>query len=760
MKRLDSHLGWLLALVLVPTACLTPPPAKGPSTAEGSSAAGTSPITTSPYTWKNVEILGGGFVTGIIFSGSVKGLAYARTDIGGAYRIDPGSERWLPITDWIGRDDSNALGIESLALDPTNPDVVYLATGTYTKSWAGTGAMLRSADRGKTWDVAPLTIKLGGNEWGRHCGERLAVDPNQPSRVFFGSRQDGLLVSEDAGKSWDQRPGLPQGTGNDPIGITVILFDKKSGQPGTPTPVVYAAADNSEGSVFVSRDAGKTWTILPGQPKGFLACHVELDPGGKLFASYGNAPGPNDVTDGAVYVLDPKANTATNITPLRPSAEDTFGYAGLSLDPSSPGTLVVTTIDRWTKKDNIFRTTDGGKTWAAFGQSSQFNVNGAEWYKLHRPTVDVPGWLGDFDIDPFDPEHATFVTGAGVWRTRNLRKADSKEPVEFRFSNQGLEETATITLLSPRVGAPLLSGLGDICGLRHEDLFRTPSYGAYDPPCQNGTGLDFAELKPELMVRTGTVWWFAPDPKPHGSLSSDGGMTWQGFPKEPAGAERGGTVAMTADGSSIVWIMKANAPAYSRDRGQTWQKVQGLRSSNPLPDWTSMDLQPAADRVDPKQVTVYDAMEGTLYVSRDGGASFSKGSDALPTLADYQLNMADIEAVPGFSGHLWLSTGKELYRSTDGGKSVDALDSVQESYGVGLGKAAPGTMYPTLFIAGKVAETKGLFRSIDQGETWERINDDAHQYGNVTVVEGDPRVFGRVYIGATGRGVVVGEPTQ
>ena len=42
-----------------------------------------------PYVWKNVQMVGGGFVDGIIFHPTAKGVRYARTDMGGAYRLTP-----------------------------------------------------------------------------------------------------------------------------------------------------------------------------------------------------------------------------------------------------------------------------------------------------------------------------------------------------------------------------------------------------------------------------------------------------------------------------------------------------------------------------------------------------------------------------------------------------------------------------------------------------------------------------------------------
>ena len=82
------------------------------------------------YTWKNVKIGGGGgFVPGIIFNPSQKGLAYARTDIGGAYKLNA-DDTWTPLLDFVGNANWNYWGVDALATDPVDPDRLYLV-GSY-----------------------------------------------------------------------------------------------------------------------------------------------------------------------------------------------------------------------------------------------------------------------------------------------------------------------------------------------------------------------------------------------------------------------------------------------------------------------------------------------------------------------------------------------------------------------------------------------------------------------------------------------------
>src|SRR5262245_57465847 len=118
--------------------------AAGPALAQGS------------YTWRNVVIKGGGFVTGIEFHPTAPGVAYARTDVGGAYRWNAATNSWVPLLDWLGRDIAHYMGVDAIAVDPSDANRVYVVGGQYTQDWAGFAAVLRSADRGATFQVTSL----------------------------------------------------------------------------------------------------------------------------------------------------------------------------------------------------------------------------------------------------------------------------------------------------------------------------------------------------------------------------------------------------------------------------------------------------------------------------------------------------------------------------------------------------------------------------------------------------------------------------
>lgn len=97
------------------------------------------------YVWRNVKVGGGGFVPDIVFNPVERGLAYLRSDMGGAYRWDAVANTWIPLQD--ANPNPNYRGVESIVPDPVDPNVLYAAVGTYHREPA---AILRSANRGKT----------------------------------------------------------------------------------------------------------------------------------------------------------------------------------------------------------------------------------------------------------------------------------------------------------------------------------------------------------------------------------------------------------------------------------------------------------------------------------------------------------------------------------------------------------------------------------------------------------------------------------
>jgi len=719
--------------------------------------AGLAPPPSDPYQFHNVVIGGGGFVTGIVFSPAEKGLVYLRTDVGGAYRKDARSKAWVPLLDWANQTDWNLYGVESLATDPLDAHRVYIAAGTYTNPTTPNGEILRSVDRGDTWERTPLPFKLGGNESGRNNGERLAVDPNDGRMLFFGTRASGLWRSGDYGTTWDRvvafpdydealpAPTNPRWRAPQKVGINIVFFDPRSGRRGAPTPVLYAAVSTPNASLFRSTDSGATWNPLLGQPLGLRPTRAALSTTGVLFVSYGNAAGPNGMTDGAVWKCDTFSGAWTEITPEKPGPGHAFGYGSVAVDPRHPDTVLAGTWSHGNPFDEIFRSTDGGRTWTALLGQAQWDHAPAPYTKTM-----THHWLADLEIDPFDSDHAIFPTGYGIWVTHDLGVADHGRPTLWSFEDQGIEETVPLSLVSPPAGCHLLSGLGDIDGMRHNDFRVSPSAGRFGTPAFKNTGrLAFAWNHPEIVVRSGNTY--------HNDLvtagySKDGGVTWKAFAGEPPGTigaywRGAGPIAVSADGKTVVWSPTGVAPHLTEDWGATWFPCVGC----------SVNLAVAADTVNPSKFYAYDTEAGTLVMSTDRARSFRATAGGLPVVKGrFDPALGKLSTVPGRESELWVIAGGVLLNSHDGGLTLRPLPNVSASQ-IGFGKEAPGRSFPALFLVGKVSGTEGIFLSDDYGSTWLRINDARHGYGSIGVITGDPRIFGRVYIGTFGRGIIYGD---
>ena len=714
-----------------------------------------------PYTWHNVVIGGGGFVTGIIFHPHQKNLVYARTDVGGAYRWDSTALRWIPITDWVGEQDVNLTGIESIALDPSDSNRVYLAAGTYSRSEA---AILRSEDQGRTFKRTDVSFRMGGNESGRFNGERLAVDPNLGDILFFGSRRDGLWKSPDRGVTWQKVGGFQTiadgepapvsstttnsrfrfGFWQQPVGIVCVRFDPSSGRTGSATRGIYAAVSTTGTNFYHSTDCGATWTPVAGQPVGLRPNHAVMAPDGMLYLTYGKEPGPNTMSDGAVWKFEPRGGVWRNITPApSPDEDQPFGYGAVTVDAQHPSTVMVTTFAHWHPHDEIYRSTNGGSSWR------QLWNDDTKWDYSSAPYTEsrTPHWMGTIEINPFNPDQVLFTTGFGIWSCVNVTEADAGRPTRWVFLDNGLEETVPLALISPPSGAHLVSGVGDIDGFRHEDVNVSPSGTFAGPTYGNTEDLAFAANRPEIIVRTGTGR-NRRGTESRGACSLDGGRTWEAFAAEPPGTGGAGSIAISANGKTIVWTPRRSAPYYSEDQGAKWISCAGLDAG----------LRVVADPVNAARFYAYDSHVGTLLATTNVAAGFSRVQASGAGFGGSGGDGATLEAAPGREADLWLGfRSGGLFHSTDGGLSFTKIAGVDEAQSLGFGKAAVPGEYPALYLCGRINQVTALFRSDDAGRSWHRINDDQHQYGWISHVTGDPRIYGRVYFATSGRGIIYGD---
>ncbi|WP_407353130.1 cellulase [Luteimonas sp. R10] len=707
----------------------------------------------APYRWRNVAIGGGGFVTGLVFHPSEEGLLYARTDVGGAYRWEAAERHWIPLTDWIGHEDANLTGIESLALDPSDPERLYLAAGTYTHERAGNGAILRSADRGATFERSDLPFKLGGNELGRGNGERLAVDPNDGRVLLLGSRAHGLWRSADRGASWnkvDAFPALAESQAataentwrRQHIGVVFVAFDPDSGKAGAPTPWLYAGVSTREASLYASEDGGASWRALPGQPTGLRPNHMVRDARGDWLVSYGDEPGPDAMHDGALWRYSPADGSWTEITPAPQSTDtegDGFGWGAVAADPRDPDTIVATTFGRFGPHDDVFRSTDGGETWQPVFPRSEFDHSAWPW-----TAQATPHWMADIEIDPFDPDRVWFVTGYGLWASHDMTAFERGDTVHWRFEDAGLEETVPLALVSPPQGPHLISGLGDIDGFVHDDLDRTTVQFAAPPRYSNTESLAFAGQAPQVMVRSGHLH----DPRDGvvlAAYSRDGGRSWTMFAGEPPQGEGAGHIAVAADGERVIWRPRNAGHWRSDDFGKRWQRVEGL------PDTVVVE----ADRVDAARWYGFDPASGRFYVSDGGGAGFKEAARATGEAGERA--RPQLRPAPGHAGLVYVAASRHGLLRWNAGR-LERLPDVGDARAIGLGKPKDGSETPTLFLFGEVRGEFGLYRSDDDGRRWLRIDDDAHRFGSLRSVAGDPRLYGRVYLATGGRGILYGDP--
>jgi hypothetical protein len=733
---------------------------------------------------------GGGYVPGVIYHPTVANLRYARTDVAGVYRWDNGNSMWTALTDGFGRPDGSNEGAESMALDPTNANKVYMTTSMSVSY--GNGRFYYSSNQGNSWNYVGLPFPVGSNNQGRAIGERLMVDPNLPSTLFYASRTAGLWKSTNYGMNWSQLASLSpyvmtanditSSNGGSPVGVEFVVFDTTVPTTGftptgNPTQTIYVGiAPDYKGLaglssyLYKSTDGGATWTAVT-TPSAVTSAigsnqvhipHLARAADGMFYVPFTTGSGPGSSAPSFLYKFDGK-----NWTQLISSGSGYYGgIGGLSVYGTGSTTKIAFGVsDTWGDAgwvQIVMRSADGGQTWAEIGRSG--DSNGSHNYHDASGTTGAAspsywGWIDDLKIDPFNPNHVSYVTGGGVWSTS---EAFSTSTPHWTVDVNGIEEMVNLDMMAPPPGASyiLASGHGDTGIYVHTSLTaaptRSPNVGA-SPLWSggNGTGIDMAWNNPAYIAAVGTFT------TSKGAYSTDSGVTWTNFPTLPPSASASGDeskVAVTADGSNVIWAVAGKVPYYTTNNGASW-----TATNLPTP---AVAYHIAADRKNPLKVYAYEhggnwwypANSGKFYYSKDGGHTFTASSQTWNPNGN---GMTDLAVNPFTEGDVWLADANNLWHSVDSGATWTKLTAmatvgaeftnVHGAIKVALGVPAAGSAYSAaIYLVGTINGKDGVYRSDDQGITWIRIDDDNHRYGGVARIVADTSVYGRVFLAGRG----------
>jgi hypothetical protein len=316
--------------------------------------------------------------------------------------------------------------VNAVAVDPSNPKIIYMAggrgTGLETYSSAG---VLGTTDGGATWTplVNGLTDSSGN---AASVVNSLWIDPNNPSVLLAATEYDGIFRTSNAGSSW-----------------TNVYRRAQATQFATFGPSLFASDD---AGILTSSDDGKTWSVqLAGSKKQHPTAiySVQGSSGSALYAG---------MSDGYIYRFGNSKWTKVGRLPFTKNT----GTAGssrmvhqIAVDPFAPSTLYVSSNDgSWDQ--NLFASTDGGKTWVAVLKNSYYGyglgTQAIAFSQVHQHRLYV-GADGAFYYITGDGSANPPVNGAANLKIIDLRNiwasANGADDACWIASDQGLDYAPT-----------------------------------------------------------------------------------------------------------------------------------------------------------------------------------------------------------------------------------------------------------------------------------------------------------------------------
>ena len=731
------------------------------------------------YTWKNVPIGGGGYITGMVIHPLDADRRYYRTDVGGAYRYDPASGTMIQM---ISSELRDYYSVEGIGLHPTNTSELYLAVGRGCRT---TSAILKSTDGGLSF--TPLSINypngvpalsFAGNG-GRNCpggddlyrqGNPIAINPHNTSQLYVGSRSNGLYIINLNTLSATQIAHSEIPHNNNQVNIRSIEFH--------PTQNYVYIAYPEHGFY-----RGETDVFPPDFQRYTTNGLTEaMDISISKNADYLVVACLHQGVAKATNITGNMSWSSMNIPTANPLPGD--GYLVASCSPHDNN--VILTIDgEFRYIDNLLISTNSGNSWSTISseefphnpEDNLFTYNeliGSHVAEIAFDSEDansihITGWFTSFQCNNFTPN------GNLIWHNRE---------------SLGHEEIVTTDIISFPTNNPgnnLLIGSADHTPFIFDDRIEEgdifPEHDiketftnstqvnetATADYCESNSNHIIACLTKDQGNNLGEIY-----------KSEDGGQTWS---LTNYNDDNKGIVALASVDTDNHIVLNEDRLLYTTNNGASYQEPANNfgrydRCNNNI-NYTCLgatDFGPgksinsiftgfrgiSADRNHDCVFYYVDWDNGDFSISTDKGERWCMISSDLPA-ASNNFERSRLNSIPGHPGHLWINIDNRLFRSVNYGVNWTESTNIPNGHRVrafSFGKGIPGTSYEALYIFTEIGEFEDqIYRSDDQGATWIQITDHAEGelWGSVKLLEGDRNVPGRVYATISGQGVLYGD---
>lgn len=303
--------------------------------------------------------------------------------------------------------------IVSIALHPTNKDIIYVATNE---------SIYKTRDGGKTWERMATDLST-------YRVLSLAIDPLHPATVYAGTMMDAVYKSPDGGQHWmAYNAGLKEHISV----VNQFVFDPRDPE------IIYAATTVG---VFRSTNGGRMWEErMQGMKEVHIVVTLAIDPKRPHILYAGTTGGAYKSTDGTASWH--KVNNGL-IPPEVLDASLALGVNTLVIDPEQTDTVYAGTTK------GLFKTTDGAASWHRIGQSL------ADQY------------ISSLLIDPVNPRILYAGGRAGI--QKSMDSGETWEP-----KNTGLETLNIRSIaMSPRDPRILYAGTNGSGLYRSDDAGET-----------------------------------------------------------------------------------------------------------------------------------------------------------------------------------------------------------------------------------------------------------------------------------------------